>query len=124
MTTPEPLPPVPSPPEHHWRQFRINVIPALTFVAVLVATVWLWGKNLANPLVMGQAEAPSMDVTSLVAGRIVSLNVEEFKPVNKGDVLATIETSSPAVLSNTLALLRAEMEVMRRSDDMDAGDRT
>ena len=55
MTTPEPLPPVPSPPAHLWRQFRVKVIPALTCVTILVATVWLWGRNLANPLVMEPA---------------------------------------------------------------------
>src|SRR6187401_1473358 len=101
--TPEPLPPVPSPPEHHWRQFRVNAIPALTFIAVLVVTVWLWGKNLANPLVMGQAESIIQEVVSPQPGRIEQLNVTLFQFVKKDDVIAIVDATEPLVLSNTIA---------------------
>ena len=123
MTTPEPLPPVPSPPEHLWRQFRINAIPALTFVAVLVATVLLWGRNLANPLVMGQAESVISEVVSPQPGRIGQLNVTNFQFVKKDDVIAIVDATEPLVLSNTIAVIRAEMDLIRAESGLDYGDK-
>jgi multidrug resistance efflux pump len=122
--TPDPLPPVPSAPEHHWRQFRVNVLPSMAFVAVLVATVWLWGKNLANPVVMGQAESVVVDVASPKPGRIVKLNVSLFQEVKVGDVIAIVDAIEPMVLSNTVAKIRAEMDLIRAEAGMDEGDKT
>ena len=123
MTTPEPLPPVPSPPEYRWRQFRVNIIPGLTFVAVLVATVWLWGKNLANPLVMGQAESVISEIVSPQPGRIEQLNVTLFKPVKSNDVIAIVSATDPMVLTNTIAAIRAEMDLIRAEAGLDSGDK-
>ncbi|HLP77334.1 MAG TPA: hypothetical protein VK327_10485, partial [Candidatus Paceibacterota bacterium] len=122
--TPEPLPPVPCPPEHYWRQFRINALPAVTFFVVLAVTVWLWGKNLANPLVMGQADSRQADITSPVRGRIVHLSANLYQEVKAGDVIATVEAAQPDVLSNTVALARAELNAVRANAGLDAGDRT
>jgi len=121
--TPDPLPPVSSPPEHYWRQFRINVGPTLAFVAVLGITVWLWGKNLANPVVMGQAESVVAEVSSPVPGRISELNVTLFQEVKAGDVVAVVDATEPMVLSNTVAVLRAEMELLRAEAGLDNGDK-
>ncbi len=120
---PEPLPPVPSPPEHYWRQFRVNVIPGIAFVAVLGFTVWLWGKNLANPVVMGQAEAFVAEVASPQPGRLSQLNVALFQEVNAGDVIAVVDATEPLVLSNTIAVIQAEMELIRAEAGLDAGDK-
>ena len=120
---PDPLPPVPSPPEHYWRQFRINIVPSLAFVAVLGATIWLWGKNLANPLVMGQAESAVTDITSPKIGRIEKLNVTLFQEVKVGDVIAVVDVADPRVLSNTLAVVRAEMDQIRTEASLDTAGR-
>ncbi len=121
--SPDPLPPVSSPPEHYWRQFRINVVPTLTFVAVLGITVWLWGKNLANPVVMGQAESVAQDVSSPKPGRVSQLNVRLFQEVNAGDVIATVDVTDPLVLSNTIAVIHAEMDLIRAEAGLDNGDK-
>ena len=119
----DPLPPVPSPPEHHWRQFRINVIPGLTFVAVLVATVWLWGKNLASPLVMGQAESVISEVVSPRPGRIEQLKVTLYQDVKKDEIIAVVDATEPLVLTNTIAVIRAEMDLIRAEAGLDNGDK-
>ena len=67
---PDPLLPIPSPAAHRWRQFRVNVLPHVTFGLVLITVIWLWGRNLANPLLIGQAEGLEADVASPRAGRI------------------------------------------------------
>lgn len=120
---PEPLPPVPSPPEHYWRQFRIKFVPGLTFVGVLGITVWLWGKNLANPVVMGQAESLLAEVASPTPGRISQLNVTLFQEVKAGDVIAVVDATEPLVLSNTIAVIRAEMGLIRAEAGLDNGDK-
>jgi multidrug resistance efflux pump len=120
---PEPLPPVPSPVEHHWRQFRVNAIPGLAFLVVLGFTIWLWGKNLANPLVMGQADSIVTDVATPKSGRIAKLNVSLYETVKAGDVVAIVDAADPLVLSNTLAVIRAEMNLIRVNGGWDNGDR-
>ncbi|MBC8094707.1 MAG: biotin/lipoyl-binding protein, partial [Akkermansiaceae bacterium] len=120
--TPEALPPVPSPPEQYWRQFRVNALPAITCLGVLALTFWLWGKNLANPLVMGQAEALESEVSSPGPGRIARLNVKLYQNVQAGDVIAIVEAAQPQIMSNAVALARAEMEALRINGGLDAGD--
>lgn len=119
----EPLPPIPSPPEHHWRQFRVKVLPYAAFVFVGALTVWLWGKNLANPLIMGQAEGSRAEITSPVAGRVAQIRATLYQEVQAGDVIAVVDASDPMVLTNTLALIRAEMEAVRVDAGFSAGDK-
>jgi len=110
---PDPLPVVPSPRAHRWRQFRLIVLPYLTFGLVLTAVVWLWGRNLANPLLTGQAEAREADVASPRPGRISQLKVVLYQEVKAGDVIAVVDAADPMILSNTLALAKAEMDAIR-----------
>lgn len=110
---PDPLPPIQSPPAHHWRQFRVNILPHVTFGIVLLAVIWLWGRNLANPLLTGQAEGLEANVASPRAGRISHLNVVLYQEVKAGDVIAIVDNADPLILSNTLNLARAEMNAIR-----------
>jgi multidrug resistance efflux pump len=120
---PDPLPPVPSPPEHYWRQFRVKMVPGLVMVAVLGLTVWLWGKNLANPVVMGQAESIVVEISSPQPGRVSRLHVTLFQEVKVGDVIAVVDATDPLVLSNTIAVVRAEMQLIRTEAGLDNGDK-
>lgn len=119
----DPLPPIPSPAAHHWRQFRVRVIPVAAFVFVLGLAVWLWSKNLANPLVMGTAQGLEADVTSPQVGVLTELRVAPYQEVSKGEVLAVIRPGAPDLLSNTLSVIRAEMDVIRSEAGLDGGDR-
>lgn len=98
-------------------------MPFVAFGVALVATVWLWGRNLANPLVMGQAEGPEANVTSPVSGRVARLAVDLYQQVRAGDLVAIVDTSDPQVLSNTVAVIRAEMEAIRTDAGFRVGDR-
>lgn len=122
--TPERLTPIPSPAGHLWRQIRVNLLPTVAFTAVFALALWLWGKNLATPVIIGQAEAPLADVTTFQPGRITRLTVQLFQQVQAGDVVAIVEASDPQVISNTIAVAMAEMEVIRADHGLDAGDRT
>ena len=119
----DPLPPIPSPPAHYWRQFCVKVVPYLAFGVVLALTLWLWGRNLANPLLQGTAEGLEADVASPKAGRLTQLNVVPYQEVKAGEVIAVVDPVNPAVLSSTLALIRAEMEQIRIDAGFRVGDK-
>ena len=119
----DPLPPIPSPVSHHWRRLRVNVMPLLAFGVVLVCTVWLWGRNLVNPLLLGTAEGPQADVASPKPGHLAQLKVILYQEVKAGDVIAIVEPIPPAILTNTLAVIHAEIELVRTQAGFDAGDR-
>jgi multidrug resistance efflux pump len=119
----EPLPPIPSPPEHLWRQFRVKAMPFACFGIVLVVTVWLWGQNLANPYIVGQAEGPEASVITPVSGKVSMLPVKLYQEVSAGDLIAVVDTSESQVLSNTVALIYAKMEASRTTQGYDSGDR-
>ena len=119
----EALPPVPCPPGHYWRQFRIRILPSFGFLSVLALSIWLWGKNLTNPMVVGQVEAPQVEVAALKPGRISKLNVVLFQEVKVGDIVAVLETADPMVASNTVAKILAEMNLLRVSAGLDAAGR-
>src|SRR6266567_2795997 len=119
----EPLPPIPSPPSHHWRRLRVKVVPVLAFGAVLACTLWLWGRNLTNPLMLGTAEGPQAGVARPKSGHLSQLKVVVFQEVKAGDVIAIVEPIPPAVLTNTLAVIHAEIELLRTSAGFNAGDK-
>lgn len=110
---PDPLPPIPSPAAHHWRQFRVNILPHVTFVIVLLIVLWLWGRNLASPLLTGQAEGLETDVASPRSGRISQLKVALYQDVKAGDLIAIVDALDPLILSNTVNLAQAEMNAIR-----------
>jgi len=85
--------------------------------------VWLWGRNLASPLVMGQAESIQADVASYKAGRVARLHVTLYQDVKAGDLIAEVDAADPLVLSNTVAVIRAEMDLIRVNAGLDGGDK-
>jgi len=121
--TPEKLPVIPSPPAHLWRQFRVRALPVVAFVSVLGTTLWLWSLNQANPLVMGTAQGLEADVVSSQSGRLVELRVTRYQALRQGELVAVLHVADPQIASNTLAVLRAEMELVRTEGGYDAGDK-
>lgn len=109
---PEPLPPIPSPPAQWWRMIRMNVLPALAFVASLALAVQLWRLNMASPLLVGTASGPRADIISPRPGRLSQLHVGLYQPVRAGQPVAVVEAVDPAVLSNTVRVIRAEMDAI------------
>lgn len=119
----EPLPPIPTPPARVWRQFRVHVLPGVAFVLVLVAAVALWRSNLANPLLVGTASGDRADVVAPRAGRLARLHVSLYQQVKAGQPVAEVEAVDPAVLSNTVRLIQAEMQVIRTDMGFRVADR-
>lgn len=104
------LAPIPIPLRRRWREFRIRVLPALTFVATSAVVVSIWRAELSAPTLEGQAEAIITSVSSPEPGALVQLKVERFQRVREGDVLAVIV---PNPSGTPLTLIRAEIDLLR-----------
>ena len=65
-----PLPVIPTPSAHRWREFRIRALPFLVFVGVLVLLAMMWRRYVAPPSLVGQVEPITAYVTSPRPGTV------------------------------------------------------
>ena len=107
----DPLPPIPTPRAQRWREFRIQVLPLIVFVAVVAVVVMLWTKFVQPVGVVGEVEAIRADVTSLQDGLLTELNVDLLQPVKAGQVLGYVRVKSPESLRTELAGLEGDLRI-------------
>ncbi len=110
-----PLPPIPTPPALRWREFRIKVIPGLVFGSVLLTVLMIWTTSVTPTNWVGQVEGAQANVTSAKAGMLTQLQVDRFVAVRAGDPIAVVVSTDPKVIESSLAVIRAEVELLRLS---------
>jgi multidrug resistance efflux pump len=112
MDTKDKLPPIPTPASQRWREFRIQVLPFVMFVLILVAIVVLW-RNYVQPIgVIGFAETNQVSVTSLTDGIIETLYVDSFQSVTQGQVIAIVTMTSPDLIRAQIVSAQADVQLM------------
>jgi multidrug resistance efflux pump len=109
----DPLSPIPTPPSHLWREFRIRLAPFGIFLAVALAVVIMWRQNVAAPTMLGEVEAVRANISSPKAGKLSQLNVTRLQRVHAGDLIAQVITTDPQVLQSSLAVIQAEIQLLR-----------
>ena len=109
----EPLPKIPSPPAHHWREFRIRAMPVIIFFVMLIIAVVIWKDHVAAPTVYGEVETVQAHVSSAKAGVLSKLNVTRFQRVAAGDVVGEVNVADPKILASSVAVISAEIELLR-----------
>jgi multidrug resistance efflux pump len=107
------LPPIPTPASQRWREFRIQVLPFVMFLLVIVAIVFLWRAYVQPIGVIGFAETNQVNVTSVSDGLIDHLYVEAFQTVTQGQVVAMVSGTSTDLYRAQIASFQAELEVQR-----------
>ncbi len=115
----ESLPPIPTPPAERWREFRIQVMPMMTFVVVLIAVVVMWRQYVVPTNIIGEVEAVRANVISSADGTLKELKVKRFQRVAAGEEIAVISTMDPATLQASFSQVEAEMKVMRARMELD-----
>lgn len=105
--------PIPIPVSQRWRDARARLLPPLVFGAVLGAIALLWRDHVAAPTLVGQAEPVLANVTSHKPGLLAELNVGRFQKVKAGDPIGQVVLADPRILESSLAVIRAEIEVLR-----------
>ncbi len=111
MDNKDKLPPIPTPVSQRWREFRIQVLPFVFFLAVVIAIVVLW-RSYVQPIgVIGFAETNQVNVTSLSDGVVEQLYVESFQVVTQGQPIALIVGTSPDLLKAQVAAAETTLQV-------------
>jgi len=107
------LPPIPTPPAQRWREFRIQILPVIIFVAIISMIVVMW-RNFVQPSgVVGEVEAVKANVISLHDGVVAELHVDLLQYVTNGQVIGTIIGTDPDILKATIATIEADLKVLQ-----------
>lgn len=104
--------PIPTPPSLRWREFRHTLLPSLVFTAVLAVCAVIWSKYVTAPTLVGEVEFVRANVVSTQPGRLARLAVVQFAPVRAGDLIAEVMVTDPKLIESTLAVIRAEVQVL------------
>jgi len=108
-----PLPVIPTPSAHRWREFRIRALPFLVFVGVLVLLAMMWRRYVTPPSLVGQVEPITAYVTSPRPGTVAQLNLTRMQQVRAGDAVGQIITTDPKILASSLAVIQSEIQLLR-----------
>lgn len=109
----EALPPIPTPLNQWWREFRIQIIPVLFFIAVILCVIFMWKDYVQPTSVVGQVESIQSNVASLQDGIVTSLSVDRFDTVTEGQVIGEIMRADPEMVKASLAAIQADLQVLK-----------
>jgi HlyD family secretion protein len=107
--------PIPIPWSQRWREVRVRIVPALLFLALLLALTQLWKKYASAPTLVGQAEVVPANVSCYKPGLLAQLFVNRFQRVKAGDPVGQVLVTDPKILASSLAVIQAEIEELRVS---------
>lgn len=107
----EKLPPIPTPLDVKWREFRYQYLPLITFFAIIAAVVVMWRQYVLPPNVLAEVEPVTATLISTLPGTVKSLSVDRLQTVSKGQEIARISVYSPDVLAAEVAAVETELEM-------------
>ena len=113
MNPAKPLPNIPRSRQVIWREYRRRIVPKLVFAAVLCGLVRLWQAEINAPSLVGQVEPFLAVVNSPKTGILTDFNLERLQSVKAGEQVGQIVTTDPKVLASTLAVIQAEIGLLR-----------
>lgn len=106
--------PIPIPVWLRWREFRCRKLPPIIFAATLLAVIGLWTASIRPSAIVSRAVVQKADVVTLVAGSMLSLNVDKYQSVKKGETLALIQ---PDEFRAELDAFRLRLDFLRSQFD-------
>src|SRR5262249_53928459 len=109
--------PVLTPPSPRWGDFPLRGGPALAFALVAVLIAYSWKSNLAARTITSAVEARRRGGPGRVARRLVGLGGGRFAPGREGEPGATVVTTDPRIVEASLAVIRAEVELLKTGMD-------
>jgi len=106
---------IPMPLALWWRDIRMRIVPVLVFASAIGGIALLWKSHIAAPSMVGQAEPVLANVSSQKAGVLANLCVNRFQKVKANDVIGTVVTTDPAVLTSSIAVIQADIKMLGAS---------
>ena len=113
------LAPIPTPPAQRWREFRIQTLPIVTFLVVIVCVGLLWKQYVLPTNIVGEVEAVRANIISTVPGTLRELKVVRFDRVTNGQVIAMISTMDTELFQASLHSIEADLKLMRARMQLD-----
>lgn len=110
MTTPAPIP---IPLRERWRDFRMRVLPILVFLGAAVTLAIVWRDHAVAPTLVAQVEPIQANVSCYKAGMLADVSVKRFQKVKAGDPVGQVFVADPKVLSSSLAVIQADIDMLR-----------
>ena len=107
------LPAIPKSRHVLWREFRQRFFPKLIFGGVLAALALLWFAEIHAPSLIGQVEPAMAVINSPKTGILLDFSMERLQTVKAGDPVGQIVTTDPKVLAATLAVIQAEVGLLK-----------
>lgn len=107
------LPRIPTPPGTALREFRISILPVLTFAVVLGLTLATWRNYVGPSQLVGEVSAERAWVLPNESGTLVQIRVGLLERVTNGQVLATISPGGARAQALQLAASRARDSFLR-----------
>lgn len=108
---------IPIPPGRRLKLLRERGLPLVVFMVLVVAITQLWREHVLPVDMIGEAMAQRAEVVVPQDGQVVQVHVRPFAPVRHGDPLAVVMTTDPALLEAQLAVIQAEVDLLRYSLD-------
>jgi multidrug resistance efflux pump len=113
------LAPIPTPPSQRWKEFRIQALPVVTFIAVLVCVIALWGKYVVPTSMVGQVELVQANVISSVPATVKEIKVKQFQHVKAGDEIAVLSALDTETVQASLRAAEGDLKLMRARMQLD-----
>jgi multidrug resistance efflux pump len=115
----EPLTPIPTPAAQRWREFRIQALPVLTFIAVVACIAVLWQRYVFPSNIVAQVEVVAATVITTMPGTVEMVAVQRFQQVKKGDVIAIVSVAETNLAYAEVQAAQSEAQVLRARLEMD-----
>jgi membrane fusion protein (multidrug efflux system) len=103
--------PIPVPPAQRWREFRIQFLPFVIFILLVLAVALLWKRVVTPVNMVGEVVGTQYQVRTLIDGTLTDLKVDTFGYVQKGEEIGRMTTMEPALLQAELDAAAADLEV-------------
>jgi|JI102314A1RNA_FD_contig_31_5219593_length_3853_multi_7_in_0_out_0_4 multidrug resistance efflux pump len=110
--------PIPVPPAQRWREFRIQLLPFVVFIIVVVIIAMIWKQVVLPVSLTGEVSSVQYQVRSLVDGTLTELTVEPFTVVKKGEQIGSVLGMEPALVQAEMAVALADLELERLKTGM------
>ncbi len=112
---------IPVPAARKWAEIRQRFLPLVVFLLTGIAVWQLWSERINQVVMTGQVQGDQIEITASEAGYLANLSVQDFERVQAGQKIGEVVTTDPKVLESQLAVINAEIDLIRHSLDPIAG---
>ena len=109
----EPYQKIPIPLSQRFKEFRIRLLPFFVFLVISLIVFNLWNHRISSANMSGKVIGVQAELRTPQGGYLTQLRTERFQNVRAGEVIAEVVTTDPKILEANLAVVLAEVEMIR-----------